>query len=335
MPMNRVQFQPGLSMWEFQAKFGRESQCRRALYRARWPRGFRCPACDGRHRSTFRREGQIYFQCRSCRHQTTLLAGTIFQSSKLPLTKWFLALHFLTSAKTNVSALELKRQVGICYRTAWRLKHKVMLVMTDREESRKLNGLVQIDDAYLGGERNDGTRGRGSSNKQPFLIAVESGIDLEHPKHAVIEPIPNFGKETIRDWANRRLAPDAEVYTDGHPSFRSFVEAGHAQTILETEGRRAATEAKGARWVNIVLANVKRAISGAYHALRQRKYARRYLAEAAYRFNRRFQLNEILSRLYHVMVRSKPSPEHCLRATTNYASCRFDANQENLTLRTS
>lgn len=318
MPMNRVQFQPGLSLSEFHARFGRESQCRRALYKARWPRGFRCPSCDDRRRSTFRRDGQIYFQCRSCRHQTTLLAGTIFQSSKLPLTKWFLALHLLSAAKTNVSALELMRQVGICYRSAWRLKHKVMLVMTDREESRKLNGLVQIDDAYLGGERTGGKRGRGSADKQPFLIAVETGADLEHPRHAVIEPIPNFGKVAISDWASRRLAPDAEVYTDGHPSFQSFNEAGHAQTVLVTEARRAATEAKGARWVNILLSNVKRAISGAYHALRQGKYARRYLAEAAYRFNRRFQLNEILSRLYHVMVRSKPSPEHALRSATNF-----------------
>lgn len=319
MPMNRVQFQPGLSLFEFQARFGRESQCRRALYKARWPHGFRCPACDDRRRSTFRRGGQIYFQCRACRHQTTLLAGTIFQASKMPLTKWFLALHLLTSAKTNLSALELKRQVGICYRSAWRLKHKVMQVMTDREESRKLNGLVQIDDAYLGGERNGGKRGRGSENKQPFLIAVETGPDLEHPKCAVIEPVARFDNVAISEWAQRRLGPDADVYTDGLAAFGRFIDAGHAQTVLETGGGRAATEVKGARWVNILLSNVKRAISGAYHALRQAKYARRYLAEAAYRFNRRFELNEILPRLYHVMIRSKPNPEHILRSATNYA----------------
>ncbi|GMU45173.1 MAG: IS1595 family transposase [Xanthomonadales bacterium PRO6] len=261
----------------------------------------------------------MYFQCRACRHQTTLLAGTIFQASKLPLTKWFLALHLLSCAKTNLSALELMRQVGICYRSAWRLKHKVMLVMTEREESRKLKGLVQIDDAYLGGERNGGKRGRGSENKQPFLIAVETDGNLEHPRYAVIEPVRQFDNEAIRDWAQRRLAPDAEVYTDGLAAFRRFSDAGHAHTVLETGGGRAATEARGARWVNILLSNVKRSISGAYHALRQSKYARRYLGEAAYRFNRRFQLNEILSRLYHVMVRSKPSAEHVLRGATNYA----------------
>lgn len=88
--------------------------------------------------------------------------------------------------------------------------------------------------------------------------------------------------------------------------------------MLETAGRRAATEAKGARWVNVVLGNVKRAISGCYHAMRQAKYARRYLAEAAYRFNRRFRLAALLPRLARAMVLCKPWPEPKLRAVDNF-----------------
>ena len=86
MAMNPVQFQTGLSMPEFLANYGTEAKCRRALYRMRWPHGFRCPACQRRKRSTFVREGQRYYQCTACRHQTTLLAGTLFASTKLPLT---------------------------------------------------------------------------------------------------------------------------------------------------------------------------------------------------------------------------------------------------------
>ena len=88
--------------------------------------------------------------------------------------------------------------------------------------------------------------------------------------------------------------------------------------MLETEGGRAATEVKGARWVNVVLGNVKRAISGCYHALRQAKYARRYLAEAAYRFNRRFRLTELLPRLARAMAQCEPWPEPKLRAVDNF-----------------
>lgn len=318
MAMNRVQFQAGLSMAAFLQQYGTEAKCYRALYRMRWPQGFRCPACGGRPRSRFRRDGRVYYQCRSCRHQTTLTSGTLFAASKLPLTKWFLAMHLLTASKTNLSALELMRQLGVCYATAWTLKHKIMQAMTEREASRQLHGFVQIDDAYLGGERNGGKPGRGSENKQPFVIAVSTDATLEHPTFAVIEPVRSFDNDALRDWAARRLAPDAEAYTDGLACFRRIEEAGHAHTVLVTGGGRAATQAQGAHWVNVLLGNVKRAISGCYHAIRQAKYARRYLAEAAYRFNRRFHLAAMLPRLLRTMVLCKPCAEPSLRATGNF-----------------
>ncbi|KOR47119.1 transposase, partial [Xanthomonas oryzae] len=106
MGINIVQFQPGLSLSEFVDRYRTEAKCYRALYRWRWPKGFRCPQCDGRARSRFRRDGQVYDQCRACRHQTTLRAGTLLQSSKLPLRLWMQAIYLLTSSKTNLAALE-------------------------------------------------------------------------------------------------------------------------------------------------------------------------------------------------------------------------------------
>ena len=118
MGINRVQFQPGLSMSEFIHRYGTEAKCYRALYKWRWPEGFRCPACAGRARSRFRRGDAIYYQCRACRHQTTLTAGTLFEGTKLPLRTWMLAMHLLTSTKTNLAALELMRHLGVNYKTA-------------------------------------------------------------------------------------------------------------------------------------------------------------------------------------------------------------------------
>lgn len=320
MAMNQVQFQRGLSMTQFMAQYGTEAKCRRALFRSRWPKGYRCPACSGRLSSRFRRGGQVYYQCRACRQQTTLLSGTLFEATKLPLTAWFLAIHLLTSTKTNMAALELKRHLDVAYRTAWRLKQKVMEAMMQREERRQLSGFVQIDDAYLGGELNGGKPGRGSENKQAFVVAVETDATLEHPRYAVIEPVSTFDNPTMTEWAKRRLAPDAEAFSDGLGAFRRFVATGHAHTVLETEGGRAATEVKGARWVNIVLSNVKRALDGVYHSVKQRRYARRYLAEAAYRFNRRFRLGEFVPRLLRAMVLCAPCPEPLLRQATNFSS---------------
>jgi transposase-like protein len=318
MAMNPIQFQPGLSLVDFVAQYGSEAKCYRALYRARWPNGFRCPACNDRRRSTFQRGKQRYYQCRSCQHQTTLISGTLFASTKLPLNTWFIAIYALTATKTNLAALELMRQLGVCYRTAWRLKHKIMQAMMEREEARQLAGFVQVDDAYLGGERNGGKPGRGSENKQAFLIAVETDATLEHPRYAVIEPVRQFDDKAMIEWCERRLAPEAEAFTDGLGCFRRFADADHAHTVLDSDGGRAATEVKGARWVNTVLSNVKRAIDGTYHALKQVKYARRYLAEAAYRFNRRFHLADMPPRLARAMMLCAPCPERYLRLASNF-----------------
>ena len=139
MAMNRVQFQPGLSLPAFLRNYGTEELCCSALFNARWSTGFVCPRCEGQTSSTFSRGGQQLWQCTECRYQNSLIAGTIFEHSRLPLTTWFLALYLLTQSKTNLSALELSRHLGVCYSSAWRMKHKLMQAMTQRETSRQLN----------------------------------------------------------------------------------------------------------------------------------------------------------------------------------------------------
>jgi transposase-like protein len=162
MTMNRVQFQPGLSMAEFMDRYGSDEQCEAALVQSRWLSGFVCPLCGCGHSRSFRRQGLLHFQCSACRHQCSVLSGTIFEAAKLGLSRWFLAMHLLTLAKNNVAALELMRHLGVCYKTAWLIKHKLMEVMRVREHGRQLDGRVEIDDAYLGGERSGGKPGRGS-----------------------------------------------------------------------------------------------------------------------------------------------------------------------------
>src|SRR5699024_8633645 len=116
-----------------------------------------------------------------CRHQTTLTRGTIFAHSRLPLNTWMLALYLLTSTKTNMSALELKRHPGANYKAAWRIRHKGMQAMTEREARGRLEGCEKMDDAYLGGERDGGKTGRGAPCKQAFVAAVPTDASLEHP----------------------------------------------------------------------------------------------------------------------------------------------------------
>ena len=133
MSMNRIQFQPGLTRLEFLKDFGTEAQCEAGLEQARWPQGFVCPCCAHTGHSVFKAGSHKTFQCQACRHQTSLIAGTLFQSTKLPLTVWFLAIYLISLAKTGLSALALKRQLGVSYHTARLIQRKLKDALSERE----------------------------------------------------------------------------------------------------------------------------------------------------------------------------------------------------------
>jgi len=115
MPKNRVQFQKGMSLSEFLERYGTEAQCEQALFAWRWPQGFVCPECGHSDHCVL---GRGLYQCHRCRRQTSLTAGTLFAGTKLALTKWLLAIYLLTQSKNGISALELSRQLGVCYNSA-------------------------------------------------------------------------------------------------------------------------------------------------------------------------------------------------------------------------
>jgi hypothetical protein len=297
MKMNRIQFQPGLSLNQFLAQYGTDQQCESALESARWPGGFICPKCNSRQHGTYRRGRRVkVFQCKICRGQTTLTEGTIFHSSKLPLTTWFQAMFFQTQNKNNISILELRRHLGVSYRAAWRIKHKLMEVMFEREQATILCERVEVDDAYLGDELPGGKVGRGSENKVPFIAAVQTN-DQGHPRYAVFSTVKSFSKEDVEIWAKRSLMLSSLVVSDGLSCFRAVEAAGcvHHREVVGKD--RKSTSMDCFRWVNTILGNLKNAINGTYHAFDFEKYAHRYLGEFQYRFNRRFDLPGMFQRL--------------------------------------
>lgn len=311
MSMNRVQFQRGLSMAEFERLYGTEEQCEQALAAWRWPTGFACPRCRAGHRTEFRRGGLLYFQCCGCQYQCSLIAGTIFSATKLTLKTWFLAMHFLSKAKTSISALELSRDLGVSYRSAWLVKHKLMETMRLRELPRQLNGRVEIDDAYLGGEFPGGKPGRGSQNKVAFVAAVQTNEAGQAVR--VCLSVRPFTNESMREFAATSLALPLTVVSDGLNCFGAAASgAVHERTV--TGGGKAAAALPQFRAVNTVLGNLKTSLSGAYKAFDFAKYGHRYLAEFQYRFNRRFDLSAILRRLAIAAVRCAPCPDRLIRA---------------------
>lgn len=314
--MNRVQFQAGLSMPEFFERYATEAQCRQALAAARWPNGFVCPACGGAARTSYERGGLAYWQCGSCQHQTSLISGTVFEASKLPLSRWFLALQLLSQSKNNVSALELRRQLGVSYRSAWLMKHKILEAMRLAERDRKLDGRVEIDDAYLGGEFSGGSTGRGADNKVSFLAAVQTTA-AGHPVYACLQP-QRPTSQAMSEFAANHLDASTVVVSDGLKCFMAVTQRGirHERIVLRphVHGEAACVELPQFKAVNTLLGNLKNAINGTYHAFNFAKYAHRYLAEFQFRFNRRFDMKTILHSLLTSLLAAPPSPEHWLSA---------------------
>ena len=315
MARNRVQFQKGLSEAAFEALYGSEENCRAVVIASRWPNGFECPVCRERSYSEVKTRG--LFQCSGCRRQTSPIAGTIFASTHLPLRLWFRAMYHLTQSKQGISSIELGRRLGVTQTTAWKIKHKLAQVMMERDASKRLTGRVELDDAYLGGERSGGKRGRGAAGKTPFVAAVETTPEGK-PVRLKLRRVTSFCNHALSTFAKRSLDPTCEVVSDGLACFGAVADAGCSHHVVKTGSGSAAARTPTFRWVNTALGNIKAAIIGTYRAIEQ-KHVPRYLAEFEYRFNRRYDLAAMMPRLAWCSVRTPPMPYRLLKLAEVYA----------------
>jgi ribosomal protein L37AE/L43A len=295
----------GLSEAEFRERFGTEVRCRQVLFEMRWRDGLACPACG--HRGFCELQGRKLFQCNRCKKQVRLTAGTVFQDSKLPLVTWFAAIYHLTQSKGGISSVELGRRLGVKQATAWLLKHKLMQAMAGREAQKpKLAGRIEIDDAYLGGERSGGKRGRGAAGKTPIIAAVETTPERK-PKRLRLTVVKGFRKKEIEKLARRDFAAGSNIVSDGLSCWPAVQAAGCDHFPMVTGSGKQATRWTPFQWVNTALGNIKTSIAGTYHHV-SAKHAQRYLASFAYRFNRRYQLDSIVERLAWAAVNTAPHP---------------------------
>jgi transposase-like protein len=301
----------GLSEVAFRERFGTEEACRKVLFAMRWREGLTCPACG--HRGFCQLTTRELFQCNRCKKQLRLTAGTVFQDTKLPLTTWFLAIYHLSQSKNGISAIELARRLGVRQTTAWLMKHKLMRAMAAREATKpKLSGRVEIDDAYLGGERPGGKRGRGAAGKTPFVAAVETTPE-RRPKRLRLSVVKGFRKKEVERLAKRDVAAGSTIVSDGLACWTAVLTAGCSHVAMATgSGKRAASWAPF-KWVNTALGNIKTAIAGTYHHI-SAKHAQSYLTSFAYRFNRRFELDSIVERLAWAAVHTVPQPYRVVTA---------------------
>jgi len=180
-----------------------------------------------------------------------------------------------------MSALALMRQIGVSYNTAWSIKQKLMQVMKERDDSKPLNGTIQLDGVYWGGELRGGKRGRSSENKTPFVAAVSTD-DQGHPIAMNMNVVEGFKSKEIARWAKQHLSPSL-VVSDGLACFNAVTEAGCRHETIVMGGEAECVTLEVFTWVNTMIGNVKHAISGMYRAIKP-KHLPRYLAEFCYRY---------------------------------------------------
>ena len=189
----------------------------------------------------------------------------MFHWTKLPLTTWFLAIYHLSQSKGGMSSVELARRLGTRQPTAWLMKHKLMAAMAARDAGKpKLEGRVEVDDAYLGGARSGGKRGRGAAGKTPFVAAVETTAERK-PRRLRLTVVKGFRKKEIETLAKRDFAAGSNVVSDGLSCWTAVTAAGCDHFPMVTGSGPQAAKWVPFQWVNTALGNIKTALVGTYH----------------------------------------------------------------------
>ena len=259
--------------------FATEQACLAYLERLRWPNGFACPACgvvDEPYRSSRAR-----LMCRGCAHQASVTAGTIFDKTRTPLRVWLAAAWYVTNQKLGVSALGLKRVLGLgSYETAWTMLHRLRRAMVRRERDL-LKGEVEVDETYLAISEREKPRARGKSNTSKILVAI--GVEILKPKgfgRIRLRRIDNDSDECVIPFVRDNIEPGSLVRTDGSAAYRTLAKLGYdhnRQVMLGAETPAHATMPG----VHRVASLVKRWILGTHHGAVQPGHLDAYLTSSS------------------------------------------------------
>lgn len=302
------------TLLEFERWFATEEECLWYLRRLRWPAGFSCPQC-GKSRSWTNARGRLV--CATCRHQTTVTAGTIFQDTRQPMRLWFRAVWYVTSMKNGVSAIGLQRVLGLgSYETAWTWLHKLRRAMV-RPGRELLHGRVEVDEVYVGGLA-EGQPGRGALGKSLVVIAAEE-VSLATGRIRM-ECIPEPTSEHLHRFIQQTIEPGSRVHTDGWAPYRGIEKYGYLHEVspLKNLGKRAAS--KLLPRVHRVASLLKRWLLGTHQGAARHHQLDYYLDEFTFRFNRRTSASrgKLFYRLIQQAVQTAPTPYTAIAKTKNH-----------------
>jgi len=264
---------------EFNTQFPDDDTCLEFIFKARYPDGVFCQTCQ-KITKYYRRTGRKAYACEFCGNHIFPTAGTIFHKSPTPLRSWFYAMFLMASTRCVISAKQLERELGVTYKTAWRMFKQIRSLMN--EKANPFNGSIEVDETYIGGKR-PGPPGRGAEGKTPVV-----GLVHRDEGQVMSKVVSDVKTRTVMPIIWNQVPRDAQniIYTDELASYNLVQKLGYThRTIHHGKGEYA----RGLTHVNTVegfWSLVKRGINGVYHAVSP-KYLQTYLNEYGFRYNHR------------------------------------------------
>ena len=283
-------------------KFATPEACNDFLEAMRWPDGVQCLACESKRVSKYVKQpsvrksgkrkgetvpGRILYVCLECNKQFSVIDGTVFGDTHLPIEKWFMAVALMVDGKKGMSALQLKRHLGVAYKTAWYLAHRIRQSMMD-SAPEVFEGVVEADATFIGGKY-DPRRKRAKRDKQAVFGIVQRKNDKTHSKvHA--QPIKIETKEIVMGIIDDRVSRDATIYTDEGGAYRRLADGPREHAIVIHSRKEYVRGDVHSNTIENFWSLFKRGLIGSYHKVSV-KHLSRYLAEFTYRFNNREEEN--------------------------------------------
>jgi len=285
---------------DFETSFQTEEDCRDYLFHLRWPNGFKCPRCNNNKAWPLK---NALYQCSSCNHKISVIAGTIFHGTHKPLILWFRAIWWLTGQKNGASALGIQRIMGLgSYKTARAWLHKLRRAMITPGRDN-LSGIIEMDETYIGGEKS-GKRGRGSAGKSLVVIAVEV-------KDSVIgrirlRQIDDASATSLDEVAENFIKKDSLIQTDGWKGYSHLNSIGYNHEIIRQNYQIGEDLLPNC---HIIASLLKRWLLGTHQGAVSHGHLNYYLDEFTFRFNRRTSNHrgKLFYRLLQNAVRIEPT----------------------------
>ncbi|SRR6266481_2969707 len=282
-----------MTIIDLQDMFSSDEKCRELLERLRWPNGPECPRCKTQELA---RLSEKLTYCKECDYQFSVTAGTIFHDSHLPLIKWFVTTLLLCEARKGMSANQIKRTVGLSYKTAWYLCHRIRKAMATCERPM-LSGTVEMDETYVGGQQ----KGWKDSHKsKEIVIGIRERNGELRFFHAQDVKIG-----TLRQYIKDNISEDVDVLmTDEFASYKYAVKSRPLEEKHKTINHSKKEYVRGDVYTNTVenaFSLLKRGIMGSWHKI-SAKHLPAYLAEMEFRFNRRNKDDLFLDTIRHMIT---------------------------------